>query len=127
MSSSRRHAARCWLALLALCLHLLLPYAHAAARLGASGLPVLAVCSVAGNADLVAAPQDGREQTLVMLRCPLCVASAGQILAPPPAPAGLPACPEMAGLLQPAGAPGFFIPLPVAWLPPGRAPPALSC
>lgn len=109
------------IALLALCMHLLLPFAHAVQTTNQqSGLDGLVLCSVA--AKLPATTPDHPPETGIM-PCPICISSASQHLAPPVTPSVLPSAREHASAFQLVRNEGFFIPTAIYTLPQSHAPP----
>ncbi|MBE9610991.1 hypothetical protein [Chitinilyticum piscinae] len=120
MLDSLRRPKRVALALMALVLHLLLPFAHALERSTlASGTPVL--CSVVPLSPVT--PEPDRHAAPVLPLCPVCVGTSGLVLAPPPVPPALPSLHHAASLLRLAGTEGFFLAAPDRVLPPAQAPP----
>ncbi|QLI82323.1 DUF2946 family protein [Chitinibacter fontanus] len=110
------------IALVALCMHWLLPFAHAAQMQSSqSGLDGLVLCSVAAGKQATSAPTQTADTG--MLPCPICVSSAIQHLAPPVAPSVLPSAREHASSFRLVRNEGFFIPTASYTHPQSHAPP----
>ncbi|QLG89684.1 DUF2946 family protein [Chitinibacter bivalviorum] len=117
----RRTSFAC-LALIALCLHLLLPFAHAM-QLSSDPLAGLTLCSAAKNGQSI--PLDSPTSHSSTMQCPICVASAGTHMAPPPAPSALPSIREHISPLRLVRIEGFFTPTHPYTLPLSHAPPCV--
>ena len=111
-----RQPLRIWLALFALCLHVMLPYAHAAQMQGNAHH-----ASCATSPDKPTAP--GHPASAAAAHCTVCLACAAIHVALPPGPLPVLALQQSLGLLQTTQSSGFFVP---AWAyaqPQSHAPP----
>ncbi|WP_348945936.1 DUF2946 family protein [Chitinibacter sp. FCG-7] len=119
-----------WLALLALVMYLLLPFAHAYTMQSDPLAALNQLCSTSSSKITASTPANLQTNSSTdspsahgMPACPSCAVQAGNHLAPPPAPSALPSIREHVSSLRLTRTEGFFIPTSIYTLPPSHAPP----